>query len=172
MADGGIVNRVAKSGIITIDLGEWYPEGSRHVIDLADQLWQGLVLKEADFRDWISACDWSAFQGGHVAVHCSADAIVPYWAYMLIQTKLTGVAQTVVFGNVEVLESQLWRNRFAALNPTDYQDARIVIKGCADREVAPSAFMLLVQHLQPVAKSIMYGEPCSTVPVYKRLKGS
>lgn len=172
MAEGGIVNRVAKSGIVTLDLGEWYPEGDRHVIDLVNQLWQGLVLKEADFRAWLTTHDWSAYQDAHVAVHCSADAIVPHWAYMLVQTQLTGVANTVVFGDAAALENQLWSNRFAALNPQDYQDTRIVIKGCADREVVPSAFMLLVQHLQPVAKSIMYGEPCSTVPVYKRPKGA
>lgn len=165
-----IINRVAKSGLVTIDLDDWYPEGERLEIDLASQLWQGLVLKEQDFREWIAAHPWENFTGKHVAVHCSADAIVPHWAFMLVASALSGVAETVVFGDAAYLENHLWNQVVQSMEIDQYTDARLVIKGCSNREVSPAAFMALIHKLQPVAKSIMYGEPCSTVPVWKRPK--
>lgn len=170
MSEQGIVNRVARSGIITLDLDEFYPQGERASIDLADQLWQGLALKEQDYRDWIATHDWQQYTGQHVALFCSADAIIPAWAYMLAQTQLTGVATLSHFGSAKELEAALWLKALVAHDWTQYTDCRVVIKGCADREVPEGAYMELVARLQPVAKAIMYGEACSTVPVWKRPK--
>lgn len=170
MAEETIVNRVARSGIITLDLDEFYPQGQRSSIDLADQLWQGLALKEQDYRDWISTHDWQQYAGQYVALFCSADAIIPAWAYMLAQTQLTGIAHTTHFGSQSALEEALWFGALAAHDWAQYTDCRVVIKGCADREVPEGVYMDLVARLQPIVKAIMYGEACSTVPVWKRPK--
>ncbi len=163
-----IVNKVAASGIITIDLEEFYPEGERVSIDLANQLWQGMALREKDFRTWISATDWNQYQKKHVAVFCSVDAIIPAWAYMLVSSSLSGVAGTIVFGNQQTLEEVLFRKVVEELDAENYRDKRCVIKGCSNLPVPQSAYVDLVVKLRPVARSIMFGEPCSTVPVYKR----
>lgn len=163
-----IINKVAQSGLITIDLEEIYPSGKRVALDIAPHLWQGIALREKDFREWIRNTNWSEYQGVHVAIYCSVDAIIPHWAYMLIASALSGIAGTVVFGSMGDLESELFRAVIHDLNPEEYRDKRIVIKGCSEREVPVSAYMNLVSHLQPVVRSIFFGEPCSTVPVYKR----
>jgi len=163
-----IINKVASSGLVTVDLEEMYPQGERVVLDIKDQLWQGLALKEKDFREWIKTNDWSVYQNKLVAVTCSVDAIIPNWAFMLVASKLEGVAKRVVFGNAEMLEIILFSELISTINPEDYRDKRLVIKGCSDRPVPTSAYVELVNKLQPVAKSIMFGEPCSTVPVFKR----
>jgi len=163
-----IVNKVAASGIITIDLEEHFPDGDRVSIDLAEQLWQGIALREKDFRAWITTTDWNQFQGKHVAVFCSVDAIIPAWAYMLVSSSLSDVATTIVFGNLQTLEEVLFRKLIDELDVENYRDKRCVIKGCSNRPVPQSAYVDLVVKLRPVARSIMFGEPCSTVPVYKR----
>jgi hypothetical protein len=163
-----IVNKVAASGLITIDLEELYPAGERTSIDLANQLWQGLALREKDFRAWIQTHDWSQYLGKHVAVHCSVDAIIPAWAFMLVASALSDYATTVVQGSNEDLEQVLFRNVIDSLDISTYQDKRCVIKGCSNLPVPQSAYSHLVVRLRPVARSIMFGEPCSTVPVFKR----
>ena len=163
-----VVNKVAASGLVTIDLEELFPSGERVGIDLAEQLWQGLALREKEFRAWIQSRDWSQYQGKHVAVFCSVDAIIPAWAYMLVASALSDYAATVVHGNTAELEQVLFRNMIDALDVSDYSDKRCVVKGCSKLPVPQSAYSHLVVRLRPVVRSIMFGEPCSTVPVYKR----
>ena len=163
-----IINKVAASGLVTIDLEEIYPTGERVTIDFASQLWQGLALREKDFRDWIASHDWSVYQDKHVAFYCSADAIIQPWAYMLIASKLTSVARTMVQGNERDLEHYLFRSIVDGLDIEQFLDKRCVVKGCSNKPVPASAYAYLVERLQPVAKSIMFGEPCSTVPVFKK----
>lgn len=163
-----IVNRVKESGLISIDLSSYRPTIDVETIDIADQLWQGMVLKEKDFRSWIKQNNWSQYEGKAVNVTCSADAIVPTWAYMLVASKLTEHKVKYLIGSRIDLEKELIRENIIK-DPLDkYIDGRIIIKGCADIKVPEFAMSELVKHLQPVAKSIMYGEPCSTVPVFKR----
>jgi hypothetical protein len=163
-----IVNRVAKSGLITLNLEEYYPEGERLLYDIKDNLWEGIALKEKDFRAFVKEHDWSQYQDKFVALHCSVDAIVPTWAYMLLATKLSPYAKRVVFGDLETLETVLFEEALQDIKVKDYEDARIVIKGCSDKVVPPSAYVKLTEMLRPYAKIIMYGEPCSTVPLYKK----
>ncbi len=165
-----LINKVAKSGIISIDLEEFYPAGERVLFDIKDLLFQGLILKEKDFREFIKNEDWSKYKDKYVAITCSADAIIPTWAYMLLATQLEPFAKKVVFGNLEVLETVLYDEILSKLNPNDYKDARIVIKGCGRLPVPIAAYVALTRILRPVAKSIMYGAPCSTVPLYKKAK--
>jgi hypothetical protein len=163
-----IINKVAASGLVTINLEEIYPEGKRMSVDIAAQLWQGIALKEKDFRDWIKLHDWEQYRDAYVAVYCSADAIIPHWAFMLVVSALSGIARRAVVASPPELESLIFRDLIFSLDPEVYRDARVVIKGCSDREVPVSAYSDLVFHLQPVVKSLMFGEPCSTVPVFKR----
>jgi hypothetical protein len=163
-----ITNRVANSGLITIDLGEMYPAGERVLIDIKDQLFQGLILREKDFRDFIATHDWSQYKGKYVALTCSADAIIPDWTWMLLASALQPFAKKIVFGDLEKLETVLFDAVLSSLETDQYKDARVVIKGCGDKPVPKTAFVELTRMLQPIVKSIMYGEPCSTVPVYKR----
>lgn len=163
-----IVNKVAASGLVTINLEEFYPVGDRVSIDLAEQLWQGLALREKDFRSWIQTHDWSQYEGKHVAVFCSVDAIIPAWAFMLVASALSDYAVTVVQGNRNELEEVLFRKVVDDLNLSAYHDKRCVVKGCSNLPVPQSAYTHLVVRLRPVVRSIMFGEPCSTVPVYKR----
>ncbi|MCA6361431.1 MAG: DUF2480 family protein [Bacteroidetes bacterium] len=165
-----IVNRVAQSGLITIDLGEWYPAGERKVIDIKDQLFQGLILREKDFREYIKTNNWAQYQDAFVAVHCSADAIIPDWAWMLLSVSLAPFAKKIVFGNLEMLETVLYSEILSNFDIAQYKDARVVVKGCGDKPVPLTAYVELTRMLQPVVKSLMYGEPCSTVPVYKQPK--
>ena len=171
MADE-IVNRVASSGLITFNLEDLYPEGERVLYDIKDNLWQGIALKEKDFREFVKDHDWSVYKDKYVALHCSVDAIVPTWAYMLLTTKLQPYARKVIFGDLAQLETFLFEERLAALNPEDYRDTRVVVKGCSDKSVPPEAYVKLTALLQPVVKALMYGEPCSTVPLYKKPRNS
>lgn len=163
-----IVNKVAASGLITLNLEEFRAEGERVVYDIKENLYQELLLKEKDFRAFIKVNDWSEYTGKNVAITCSTEAIVPTWAYMLLTSALAPYANHVVFGNLEALEQSLYQKVLAALDPEDYRDKRLVIKGCGDEAVPEFAYTEVVRILQPVAKSIMYGEPCSTVPVFKK----
>ena len=163
-----IINKVSQSGLVTIDLEEFYPLGERVIFDIKDLLFQGLILREKDFREFIKQEDWNKYKDKYVALICSADAIVPTWAYMLLATQLEPMAKRVVFGDLETLETILYTEILSQLNINDYKDARIVIKGCGNLPVPKSAYVQITTLLRPVAKSIMYGEPCSTVPVFKR----
>ncbi|SEB00955.1 DUF2480 family protein [Pedobacter hartonius] len=163
-----IVNKVASSGLITLNLELYYHQGERVVYDLKENLFQGLILREKDFREFIKGHDWASYAGKNIAIICSADAIVPTWAYMLLANKLKPYANEVVFGGLEVLEAVLFTKALAKIDLADYKDERVVIKGCADIDVPVSAYVEITALLTPVVKSIMYGEPCSTVPIYKR----
>jgi hypothetical protein len=164
------VNRVASSGLVTLNLEEYIHPGERVVYDIKDNLFHGLMLREKDFREFIKTHDWTQYAGQNVAIVCSADAIVPTWAYMLLASKLQAHAHHYVFGNLEALEQSLFEQAIAQLDPADYQDAKLVIKGCGDKPVPTFAYVAIMQRLLPVAASIMYGEPCSTVPLYKKPK--
>jgi hypothetical protein len=165
-----IINRVAKSGIITINLEELYPQGERLLFDIKEHLFQGLILKEKDFREFIKNKDWSTYTDKYVALICSEDAIVPTWAYMLLATQLEPFVKKVVFGDLETLETVLYNEILNKLNINAYKDVRIVIKGCGDLPVPKAAYVEITRLLHPVAKSIMYGEACSMVPLYKQPK--
>ncbi len=165
-----IINKVSQSGLITIDLEELYPKGERVLFDIKNLLFQELILKEKDFREFIKTEDWSKYKDKYVALICSADAVVPTWAYMLLTTQLEPFAKKVIFGNLEMLETILYNEILNKLAIEDYKDARVVIKGCGKLPVPKAAYVEITRLLRPVAKSIMYGEPCSTVPLYKQSK--
>lgn len=162
-----IVNKVANSGLINIDLEDYYPKGKRIQIDIKAQLFQELILREKDFRVWIQSHDWNQYKDAYVAVFCSADAIVPVWAYMLISAQLEPVAKRIVFGDLESLEAELYKEIVDSLDVSEFADKRLIIKGCGNLPVPRAAFLMLTNKLRPIAKSIMYGEACSTVPIYK-----
>jgi hypothetical protein len=166
-----IVNRVAQSGLITFDLEAYYSEGERVVYDLKDNLFQEMILRERDFRAFVKEHDWAQYQGKYVALTCSVDAIVPAWAYMLLATKLEPYARRVIFGTLDTLEAVLFQEALRQVDITQFQDARVVVKGCGNRPVSLFAYTEITRLLRPVAASIMYGEPCSTVPLYKKPKG-
>jgi hypothetical protein len=165
-----IVNRVANSGLMTFDLEEYYQPGPRVLIDIKDQLFQGLILKEKDFRDYIKAHDWKQYEGAYVAITCSVDAIVPTWAYMLLAIALEPYAKRVFFGSAEALEVALYQERLAQIDWQVFKDAKVVIKGCSKVAVPVAAYVEATNKLRPFAASLMFGEPCSTVPLYKRPK--
>ncbi len=162
-----IINKVAESGLVTIDLEELYIPGDRFLFDLKGWLFEELILKEKDFREQIKNHNWSQYQNKLVALTCTADAIVPTWAFMLIATKLEPFAKKIVSGDLNKLEETLFHEQIQKLNFENYRNQRIVIKGCSKVEVPASAYIEITALLRPVAKSIMYGEPCSTVPIYK-----
>jgi hypothetical protein len=163
-----IVNRVAGSGIVTIDLESLVVPGERVVFDIAPYLHMGQILREKEFREFLKAHDWTSYKGKIVGVTCTADAIVPAWAYMLVALAVQPLAERVLFATGEQLESILFEERLAALDLEPYRDARVVIKGCSDAQVPLSAYVTLAARLRPVARTIMFGEPCSTVPLYKK----
>ncbi|MGJ1433999.1 DUF2480 family protein [Sphingobacterium spiritivorum] len=163
-----IVNKVAQSGLITFDLASLAPAGELTEYDIKDNLFHGLILKEKDFREFIKENDWTTYTDKHVAITCSTDAIIPTWAIMLLANKLEPFAKTVIFGTKEELESQLFQEKLATLDMSKFVDQRVVVKGCGDVHIPESAFVTFTVKLSKVAKSIMYGEPCSTVPVFKR----
>jgi Protein of unknown function (DUF2480) len=163
-----IINRVAKSGLITFDLAKFYPQGERVVYDIKDNLFHGLILKEKDFREFVKQHDWASYTDKHIAITCSTDAIIPTWAYVLLANKMASFAKTVVFGNLNTLETLLYERELAKLNIEEYHDQRVIIKGCGDIDVPVSAYVELTVKLTGIARSIMYGEPCSTVPIFKR----
>jgi hypothetical protein len=163
------VNKVAESGIITLDLEEYYPKQPVAVFDMKGYLFMGLILKEKDFREALKNLDFSIYQNKYVAIMCSADAIIPMWAYMLAASYLQPVAKELYFGNEEFLHNTLFIKNIAAIHAEEYQDKRVVIKGCGDLPITAVAYVEITKKLRPFAKSIMYGEPCSTVPIYKKV---
>ena len=162
------VNKVAASGLVTLNLEEHYPAGERLVYDIKENLFHGLMLREKDFREFIKTHDFTQYAGKNVAIICSADAIVPTWAYMLLSNRMKPHANEVVFGNLEFLEAVLFTKALSKIDINAFANERVVIKGCGDIAVPTAAYVELTNLLTPVVKSIMYGEPCSTVPVYKR----
>ncbi|NHE59489.1 DUF2480 family protein [Cyclobacterium plantarum] len=168
MNENDIVNRVANSPIVTIDLENFYQKGERVQFDLAPFLYQGLVVKELDFRQSMKELDWSVYSGKLVAVHCSADAIIPTWALMLAVVNLQEVAKDVVIGDLKELEIHLMAGALKNLDVEGLRDRPVVIKGCSKLPVPDYAYGEVIRLILPVVKNIMFGEPCSTVPVYKR----
>lgn len=162
-----IINRVAESGIITIDLKDFYPEAEIVVLDMKDYLFKGLILKEKEFREALKQTNWQQYTEKYVALTNTADAIIPMWAYMLIVSYLQPVAKSIVFGSEKEARQQRMLNNIAGIDEGEYTGKRVVIKGCGDVVLPEAAYVAITQKLQPVVKSIMYGEPCSTVPVYK-----
>lgn len=167
MADE-IINRVANSKLITIDLEDFYPEGNRVVFDIKDWLFEGLVLREKDFRAQVKNHDWSQYQDHYVAIICSTDAIVPAWAFMLLASHLDPYVKKVITGSLEQLESAIYQDIINDMEVSEYADKPIIIKGCANKPVPTNAYMMLINKLKPIARSVMYGEACSSVPLYKK----
>jgi hypothetical protein len=163
-----IINKVAESVLTSLDLEEYYPKGETAVFDLKDHLFMGLILKEKDFRAALQTYDWEQFRDKNVAITCSADAIIPMWAYMLVASNLEPVAKEVVFGEEkDILKTLLLRN-LATIKGEEFTDKRVVVKGCGDVAIPEAAYVEITNKLRPYVKSIMYGEPCSTVPIFKR----
>lgn len=167
MADD-IVNRVANSNLVTIDLEEFYPKGTRAVIDIKNWLFHELILKESEFRNHLKNYNWSQHQNQFIALTCSSDAIIPSWAFMLITTYLSPFAKKIIIGNLQELETAIYQDIIAALPINNFIDKPIIIKGCSNKPIPASAYIHLIEKIQPVAKSIMFGEACSTVPLFKR----
>jgi hypothetical protein len=168
MMESEIINKVANSGIVSIDLGEYLPLSEVMVIDIKHQLFQELVLKEKDFRDFIKTNDWSVYQDKYVGIYCSADAIIPTWAYMLIASALSNIAKAMYFGSPSEVYGEVVAAQFLKQDLSRFKGQRIVIKGCGDITIGEQAFLSVTNALKPLAKAIMYGEPCSTVPIYKQ----
>ncbi|EAR02668.1 hypothetical protein FB2170_05255 [Maribacter sp. HTCC2170] len=153
---------------MTIDLEDYYPVGERVLLDIKDWLHEGFVLREKDFRSSIKAHDWNQYQDKYVAMDCSSDAIVPGWAYMLIASKLQPFANKTVQGNLEQLETSLYQTIIENLDISEFKDKPVIIKGCSNKPVPPNAYLWITAKLIPVAKSVMYGEACSSVPLFKK----
>lgn len=165
-----IVNKVQQSGLIQIDLESLRPGGERIFFDIAPQLYMGLALREKDFRAFVQSHDWQQYTGKHVAIGCSTDAIIPTWAYMLVCTQLSPIVSTIHFGTLQELENQLFQSMIQNLDLTPYVDGKIVVKGCSKEAVPTDAYVALTNRLRPIVRSIFFGEPCSTVPLYKKAR--
>jgi hypothetical protein len=165
-----IINRVSKSKLKTFDLEEIYPDGKRVLFDVKDWLFQELILKETEFRESVKNHDWSQYKKSFVAVNCSVDAIIPSWALMLVASELMPFANKVVIGDLELLETAVYQELISFLDFKEFANLPVIIKGCANKPIPNSAYAFLIEKLQPIAKSIMFGEACSTVPLYKSKK--
>jgi len=163
------VNKVAQSGIISFDLETYFPDENQIALfDLKDYLFRGLILREKDFREALAAINWGDYTDKHLAVYCSADAIIPNWAWMLIVANAEPFAKSITMGDKSTTIKQLIYAALANVNKEQFRDQRVIIKGCSDKPVPPEAYLEITRLLRPLVKSIMYGEPCSTVPVYKK----
>lgn len=162
-----IVNKVASSGLINFDISDLVPKGKRVGIDIKDFLWQGMILKEKDFREKIKNLDVTLYEGAYVYIYCSEDVIIPLWAYFLITAQITDVAKKVVFGNREDLEILLMHNAIQTFDFSEMRDKRVLVKGCSDELIPNNAYVELVEQLKPLVKSLMFGEACSNVPIFK-----
>jgi hypothetical protein len=165
-----IKNKVKDSGLIQLDLADFKPEEELVGIDLSEQLWQGLILKEKDFRSWIKTENWSQYTEKAVFIHCSVDAIIPTWAFMLVASSLNGIASIVSVGTKTELEKLIIQKNIEQINTEQLKGGKVIVKGCSDITCPEFAMVCLLNHIQPVVASLMYGEPCSTVPIYKRSK--
>ena len=162
------VNKVAESGLITIDLENWYPKGEIAVLDLKDYLFMGMIVKEKEFRDSLKNTDWDIYRNKMVSVICSADAIIPSWAFMLVASYLQPVCKELALATPEEMRKQVFLRNIQSINSMDYKDQRVIIKGCGDTPIGDFAYLEITRILRPVVRSLMYGEPCSTVPVFKK----
>lgn len=162
-----IENKVDKSGLITISLDDFYVEGERVLIDIKDLLYEGLILREKDVREFVKNENWEKYLNKFVAIYCSADAIVPMWSYMLIASALEPFAKEILFGDLKELEVQLFINEIKKLEIEKYRNKRVIIKGCGKVQIPEAAYVAITLKLRPVVKSLMFGEACSTVPIYK-----
>jgi hypothetical protein len=165
-----IINKVANSALVTFNLEDYYESGDRILLDIKDQLYEGLVLREKDFRDFIKNHNWAQYENKLVAITCSTDAIVPTWAYMLLAIALKPVAKRVIFGSLLELEIENYRNAIAKIQWSGFKDAKVVIKGCSKVDVPVAIYVEVVNQLKPYVGSLMFGEPCSTVPLFKKSK--
>lgn len=165
---GEIINRVANSKLITLDLEDYYPAGERVILDISDWLYEGIILKEKDFRESVKQHDWSKYSNNYVAVICSSDAIIPSWAYLLISTSLTPYAKKFVIGDLDLLENIIFQEVIATISLDQFEGAPVIIKGCSEKNIPNSAYAQLTQRLVPVVKSLMFGEACSSVPLFKK----
>lgn len=163
-----IINRVAQSKLVTFDLEDYYPEGNRVVLDIKDWLYEGLILKEKEFRNHVAEHDWESYKNAFVALTCSSNAIVPGWAYMLLSSKLQPYSKKTIIGNLEQLETMLYQSIIENLDVSFFKDKLVIIKGCSNKPVPPNAYIWVTTNIQTVAKSVMYGEACSSVPLFKR----
>ena len=163
-----IINKVAESGIVTIDLETFYPKVETATFDIKDYLFKGLILKEKDFREALRNYDWEQYRNKYVAITCSNDAIIPMWAYMLVASYAAPVAKEVYTGTAEEMHKHLFLANIAAIDMEPFKDQRVIIKGCGDHPIEPAAYAAITNRLRPFAKSIMYGEACSNVPIYKK----
>ena len=163
-----IINRVANSSLITIDLEDYYPEGKRILFDIKDWLYEELVLREKDFREFVKTHDWNQYQDSYVAILCSTDAIVPAWAFMLVASSLEPYAKKIVKGDLEQLESSIYQEVIPTIKLDQFKDKPVIIKGCSNKPVPTNAYLMMINRLKKVAKSVMYGEACSSVPLYKK----
>lgn len=168
MSTEPIVNKVEQSGLLTLDMSEWVSEIHIKTIDIKELLFQELVLKEKDFRSWIKTQDWESFSGSYVGLYCSSNAIIPTWAYMLLTSSLEGHANKVYFGDAKLVKQKVLMDKINELDTSEFEAKKIVVKGCGD--VDTEAYIALSSKLKPVVGSMMFGEPCSTVPVFKRRK--
>lgn len=169
-AEQTLVNRVAVSGLVTLKLEEFFPKEEMASFDLKEYLFMNLILKEKDFRESLANHDWTQYEGKNLAVFCSADAIIPVWAYMLVTVYAAPFAADIFQGTPDEFYKHIFQKALDEVDASQYADQRIVIKGCSDHPVPPSAYVELTRKLQPHAKSIMFGEPCSTVPIFKKAK--
>lgn len=163
-----IINKVAESGIITLDLEMYYPKQAFEIFDMKEYLFMGLILKEKDFRQSLKTADLSRFKDKIALIGCSADAIIPVWAYMLVSSSLNGIARESLLLNEEQAVELIILREIDKIDPSLYLDKRVVIKGCGEKKIPATAYVSVTDKLRPVVKSIMYGEPCSTVPVFKK----
>lgn len=165
-----IINKVANSALEVFDLEDYYPKGTRTQIDISQWLYEGVLLKEKDFREALKNHDWTQYQGHFVAIHCSTDSIIPAWAKILVTVYVLPYATKIISGNINDLETSLYQEILNSIDYSIYKDKPIILKGCSKKPVPESAYILAIQKLQLVAKSIMYGEACSAVPLYKKSK--
>ncbi|MEO8822821.1 MAG: DUF2480 family protein [Ginsengibacter sp.] len=163
-----IVNKVAQSALLTLNLEKYYPKEDIVTFDVKEYLFMELILKEKDYRETLKNIDWSIYEKKTVAVTCSADAIIPLWAYMLAVTYLQPFAKDIHFGDAEDVFKFLFLKNLGKVDPKEFEGKRVVVKGCGDKAIPETAFVEITKILRPVVKSIMYGEPCSTVPIYKK----
>ena len=162
------INKVAESGLISLDLAQYLPNNEIVVFDIKPYLFMELILKEKDFRASLAAIDWTLYENKMVGIFCSTDAIIPMWANMLIVANLSPYAKSVYYGDENKTRELVLLEEIQKIDPSSFIDQRVVVKGCGDTPIGESAFIAITQKLRPVVKSMMYGEPCSTVPVYKK----
>ncbi|RIV44525.1 DUF2480 family protein [Flagellimonas pelagia] len=165
-----IINRVAQSQLVTFDLEDYYPKGERKVLDVSEWLYEGIILREKEFRAYVDAHNWSNYQDAYVALHCSSDAIIPGWAFMLVASRLAPYVKRVVVGNLVDLETSLFQTIIENLDVSEFADKPVIIKGCSHKPVPENAYIMAMMKIQEVAKSVMYGEACSSVPLFKKKK--